>query len=258
MYDMIRQDENKIVRGEKTRSCCHSTFGLVLFPLSDEEKSQTALDSTRPTHWCRRTVSPRCCWLFRVVSGYQLRQSIHCRLQQLSNSFPRGLCSTHNWCGYVCWFAGQWNHCTTWSSPNPVVRSRLQLPVQPSERGMLFNGHEEGFYNLLSSTICDGFVERFNGTLAQGISMCVSSDQKDWDKFLNPVLFAYRVSPSEVTSESPFNMRYGREPRLPTDVSLLPPREISASIAKHRAAWPATHEGLPWQNGSAPQTQTWR
>lgn len=93
MYDMIRQDENKIVRGEKIRSCCHSTFGLVLFPLSDEEKSQTASDSPRPTHWCRRTVSPRCCWLFRVVSGYQLRQSIHCRLQQLSNSFPRGLCS---------------------------------------------------------------------------------------------------------------------------------------------------------------------
>ena len=82
---------------------------------------------------------------------------------------------------------------------------------------------------------CDGLVERFNGTLAQSLSMYVSSDQKDWDKYLNPVLFAYRVSPSDVTGESPFYMLYGREPRLPMDVSLLPPREMSPSIAEHRA-----------------------
>lgn len=82
---------------------------------------------------------------------------------------------------------------------------------------------------------CDGPVERFNGTLAQSISMYVSSDQKDWDKYLNPVLFAYRVSPSDVTGESPFYMLYGREPLLPMDTSLIPPREISPSIAEHRA-----------------------
>ena len=82
---------------------------------------------------------------------------------------------------------------------------------------------------------CDGLVERFNGTLAQSLSHYVSSDQKDWDRYLNPVLFGYRVSPSEVTGESPFYMLYGREPRLPMDVSFLPPRDISASIAEHRA-----------------------
>lgn len=36
---------------------------------------------------------------------------------------------------------------TTWSPLNPVhvVRLRLQLPVQPSKRGDLFNEHEDGF-----------------------------------------------------------------------------------------------------------------
>lgn len=82
---------------------------------------------------------------------------------------------------------------------------------------------------------CDRLVQRFNGALAQSLSNYVSSDQKDWDRYLNPVLFGYRVSPSEVTGESPFYMLYGREPRLPMDVSFLPPREISASIAEHRA-----------------------
>ena len=82
---------------------------------------------------------------------------------------------------------------------------------------------------------CDGLVERFNGTLTQSLSHYVSSNQKDWDKYLNPVLFGYRVSPSEVTGESPFYMLYGREPRLPMDVSFLPPRELSALIAEHCA-----------------------
>ena len=82
---------------------------------------------------------------------------------------------------------------------------------------------------------CDGLVERFNGTLVQSLSHYVSSSQKDWDRYLNPVLFGYRISPSELTGESPFFLLYGRQPRLPMDVSMLPPRDISASIADHRA-----------------------
>ena len=62
-----------------------------------------------------------------------------------------------------------------------------------------------------------------------------TEDQKDWDEHLPSVLLAYRVSPSEVTGDSPFFLLYGREPRLPMDVSLLPPKDLSASIAEHRA-----------------------
>lgn len=81
----------------------------------------------------------------------------------------------------------------------------------------------------------DGLVERFNGTLVQSISMYVSSNQRDWDEHLQSVLFAYRVSPSETTGESPFYLLYGREPRLPMDVSLLAPSDLSPSIAAQRA-----------------------
>ena len=82
----------------------------------------------------------------------------------------------------------------------------------------------------------DGLVERFNGTLAEGLSMYVSTHQKDWDQHLPMILFAYRVSPNATTRESPFYLLYGREPRLPIDVSLLMPSDnLSASVSVHRA-----------------------
>lgn len=65
--------------------------------------------------------------------------------------------------------------------------------------------------------------------------MYASSHQKDWDEYLNSVLFTYRVSPSEVIGESPFCMLYGREPLLPMDTTLLPPRKMSPLIAELRA-----------------------
>eukprot|EP00795_Rhopilema_esculentum_P008405 gene8405-biopygen9466 len=82
----------------------------------------------------------------------------------------------------------------------------------------------------------DGLVERFNATLAEGLSMYVSSNQKDWDKHIPMVLFAYRVSPNATTGESPFYLLYGREPRLPIDAALiLPDSKLSSSVAKLRA-----------------------
>ena len=82
---------------------------------------------------------------------------------------------------------------------------------------------------------CDGLVERFNATLAQSLSMYVSKNQRDWDSFVPSVLFAYRTSISETTRETPFYLLYGREPRLPLDVSLLAPQERSSAVGEHRA-----------------------
>ena len=82
----------------------------------------------------------------------------------------------------------------------------------------------------------DGLVERFNGTLAEGLSMYVSTHQKDWDQHLSLILFAYRVSPNATTKESPFYLLYGREPRLPIDVSLLAsPDHLSSSVSELRS-----------------------
>ncbi len=82
----------------------------------------------------------------------------------------------------------------------------------------------------------DGLVERFNGTLAEGLSMYVSSNQKDWDKHLSMILFAYRVSLHSTTHESPFYLLYGREPRLPVDAALLSSTSnLSTSLSEHRA-----------------------
>lgn len=81
---------------------------------------------------------------------------------------------------------------------------------------------------------CDGLVEGFNNTLAEAISMFVNSEQTDWDVFVPSILFAHRVSPCVSTGDSPFYLLYGREPRLPPDVSLLPPTELSTSVEEHR------------------------
>ena len=83
----------------------------------------------------------------------------------------------------------------------------------------------------------DGLVERFNSYISQSLSMFVSDNQKDWDEYLPSILFAYRTSPQATTGDSPFYLLYGREPRLPIDVNLLPPNidHLSTSIAEHRA-----------------------
>ena len=82
----------------------------------------------------------------------------------------------------------------------------------------------------------DGLVERFNATLCEGLSMYVSTHQKDWDRHLPLTLFAYRVAPHATTGESPFYLLYGREPRLPLDASLLlPDSNVSNSVAELRA-----------------------
>ncbi|KZR98113.1 Uncharacterized protein APZ42_006617 [Daphnia magna] len=59
-----------------------------------------------------------------------------------------------------------------------------------------------------------------NHTLAAMLSMYVSSDQRDWDRTLQYVCFAYNTARQESMGYSPFFLLYGREPRLPIDLEL--------------------------------------
>ncbi len=64
----------------------------------------------------------------------------------------------------------------------------------------------------------DGLVERFNRTLKTMIRKFIHEDAKNWDKWLEPLLFAVREVPQASTGFSPFELLYGRQPRGVLDV----------------------------------------
>jgi len=63
--------------------------------------------------------------------------------------------------------------------------------------------------------MCNGLVEKFNGTLKQMLRRMCAERPKDWDKYINALLFAYREVPQESLGFSPFELLYGRSVRGP-------------------------------------------
>ena len=66
------------------------------------------------------------------------------------------------------------------------------------------------------------------------ISMYLSEHQGDWDLFIPYALFAYRTAVQSSTNETPFYLLYGRDPRLPIDVSLLKVQEVFQDTNDYR------------------------
>jgi transposase InsO family protein len=64
----------------------------------------------------------------------------------------------------------------------------------------------------------NGLVERFNKTLCEGIAK-VAEVIHDWDKYIQPVLYAYRTKELRISNRSPYILAYGKEPRLVQDES---------------------------------------
>ena len=62
---------------------------------------------------------------------------------------------------------------------------------------------------------CNGLVERFNGTLKAMLRKMCEEKPKDWDRYINPLLFAYREAVQESTGFSPFELLFGRTVRGP-------------------------------------------
>jgi transposase InsO family protein len=66
--------------------------------------------------------------------------------------------------------------------------------------------------------MCNGLVERFNGTLKAMLKKLCVSNPKQWDRFINAALFAYREVPQESTGFSPFELLYGRTVKGPMSI----------------------------------------
>lgn len=66
--------------------------------------------------------------------------------------------------------------------------------------------------------MCNGLVERFNGTLEQILRRLCSERPADWDKYHPASLFAYRDAPQESLGFSPFELVYGHEVRRPMKI----------------------------------------
>ena len=65
---------------------------------------------------------------------------------------------------------------------------------------------------------CNGLVERFNGTLKGILKRLASERPKDWDRYINAALFAYREAPQESLGFSPFELLYARPVRGPMTI----------------------------------------
>ncbi|XP_071476579.1 uncharacterized protein [Diadema antillarum] len=67
-------------------------------------------------------------------------------------------------------------------------------------------------------SMCNGLVERFHQTLKQILKRVCADRPHDWDRYLGPVLFAYRSAAQASLSYSPFELIYGRQVRGPLEI----------------------------------------
>ena len=65
----------------------------------------------------------------------------------------------------------------------------------------------------------DGLMERLNRTFLTIHSIKANEDQENWDVCLPEIMMAYRTSVSEMTGFTAFQLMFGREIRLPLDLS---------------------------------------
>ena len=63
--------------------------------------------------------------------------------------------------------------------------------------------------------MCNGLTEKFNGTMKSMLKRLCSEQPRQWHRYINPLLFAYREVPQESTGSSPFELLYGRAVRGP-------------------------------------------
>ena len=65
---------------------------------------------------------------------------------------------------------------------------------------------------------CSGLVEKFNATLKNMLKKLCVEKPKQWDCFIDPLLFAYREVPQDSLGFSPFELLYGHTVRGPLSI----------------------------------------
>ena len=66
--------------------------------------------------------------------------------------------------------------------------------------------------------MANGLCEKFNGTLKKMLLRMCNEQPREWDRYIEPLLFAYREVPQESTGLSPFELLYGRAIRGPMTI----------------------------------------
>lgn len=67
---------------------------------------------------------------------------------------------------------------------------------------------------------CDGLSERFNRTLKEMLRCFINDNHSNWDELLSSLCFAYNTSVHSTTNTTPFEVLFGRKPKLPLDLVL--------------------------------------
>ena len=98
----------------------------------------------------------------------------------------------------------------------------------------------------------DGQAERFNRSLIEMLRATTTDRNVHWDDVLAPVLFAYRSAVNSSTGFSPYEMLYGRAPKLPGHLVLgefvaarkLPEAHVTALQRILRKMWEEANRHL--------------